>query len=67
MEGAKKTGILIFPQALTGVRVSEDCGTGTYCVVVDHQGEVFCGIGDMDVTTQITPEWVFVWYFTPVV
>lgn len=45
-------------QSLEGVWRSEDLPTATYCVMLDHQGEFHFGVGDMDITSQVSVEWV---------
>ena len=32
--------------------------TATYCAVLDRQGEMRCGIGDMDALYHVSPQWV---------
>lgn len=32
--------------------------TASYCIVLDHKGEMFCGIGDMDCMDHVTPSLV---------
>ena len=32
--------------------------TATYCLVLDNKGEMFCGVGDMDITDKLTADLV---------
>lgn len=45
-------------QSLAGIRESEIFPTAAYCLVLNDKGEVHCGIGDMDIATQISVDWV---------
>ena len=38
-----------------------ECGrfsTATYCVVLDHHGEMYCAVGDMNINESISVDWV---------
>ncbi len=48
-------------QSLSGLRRSDELRTATYCLVLDHKGELYCGIGDMDIIELISVEWVSGW------
>ncbi len=45
-------------QSLSGVRVSAEMPSATYCVVLDSAGEFKFGVGDMDITNQLSVDWV---------
>ena len=32
--------------------------TATYCLLLDNKGEMFCGVGDMDITDKLTVDLV---------
>lgn len=32
--------------------------TATYCLLLDNKGEMFCGVGDMDITDMLTVDLV---------
>ena len=36
--------------------MADDIPTAQYCVVLDGTGEMYCGIGDMEINSFITPE-----------
>ena len=43
-------------QATDGLIELPDAATATYCAVLDHLGEMYCGIGDMDILNRIEPD-----------
>ncbi|XP_072041914.1 uncharacterized protein [Amphiura filiformis] len=45
----------------SAISTLSDYNTGTYCAVLDNQGELLFGIGDMDINDQITPQMVSTW------
>lgn len=47
-------------QNLGGVLEMEGHRTATYCAVLQKGGQLLFGIGDMDIHSQITPEYVSV-------
>ena len=49
-----------FLQLLSGFCESDQFPTASYCAVLDHRGELYCAIGDMDVHQSIDVEWVSV-------
>jgi pseudouridine-5'-phosphate glycosidase/pseudouridine kinase len=44
--------------SVQGVHVLQQIPTASYCIVLDHKGEMFCGIGDMDCMDHVTPSLV---------
>ncbi|XP_065898187.1 uncharacterized protein [Dysidea avara] len=42
--------------ATDGLIELPDAATATYCAVLDHLGEMYCGIGDMDILNRIEPD-----------
>ena len=49
-----------FLKSLSGFHENDQFPTATYCAVLDHRGELYCAIGDMDVNQSINVEWVSV-------
>ena len=47
-----------FPQSLSGVLISRSHSTASYCVLLNSHGELVCGVGDMDIHSTVTPDWV---------
>ena len=45
------------PQCVSGIFKSPSISTASYCVLLSSQGEMTCGVGDMDIHSTITPEW----------
>ena len=45
-------------QSSAGLQRSEAFPTACYNLLLDHQGEMYCAIGDMDITAQISVDWV---------
>lgn len=45
-------------QNMEGVLELEGERTATYCAVLQKGGQLLFGIGDMDIHSQITPEYV---------
>lgn len=45
-------------QSLSGFRESDQFPTASYCAVIDHRGELYFAIGDMDVHQSVDVEWV---------
>jgi len=43
-------------QTTDGLLELPDAATATYCAVLDHLGEMYCGIGDMDILNKIEPD-----------
>ena len=49
---------ILHVQSTKGVKCLDHVPTAAYCVVLDGQGEMCCGIGDMDAMDHVTPQWV---------
>lgn len=45
-------------QSTEGVMSLDNVPTATYCAVLDGRGEMRCGIGDMDASDHVSPQWV---------
>ena len=43
---------------MSAINALQDFNTGTYCAVLNSEGQVLFGIGDMDINAQITPSMV---------
>ncbi|XP_064381865.1 uncharacterized protein LOC135330853 [Halichondria panicea] len=43
---------------LDGIYECSHLPTASYCIVLDHQGEVYCAVGDMSINNSITVDWV---------
>lgn len=50
-------------QKTDGLIELPDAATATYCVVLDHLGEMYCGIGDMDILNRIQPDNVITFFY----
>ena len=48
----------LFLQDLSGVAVLDDVSTATYFAILRDTGELMFGVGDMDIHSRITPEYV---------
>ena len=48
----------LFLQDLSGVAVLDDVSTATYFAILSDSGELMFGVGDMDIHSRITPEYV---------
>jgi sugar/nucleoside kinase (ribokinase family) len=44
--------------SLSGVLISPSHSTASYCVMLNSHGELVCGVGDMDIHSTISPDWV---------
>ena len=49
---------LSLTQSLSGVLISPSHSTASYCVMLNSHGELVCGVGDMDIHSTISPDWV---------